>query len=202
LPRKPRRKKKSVIPKKKAFLAAFKICASLTQAAAAIGRDKSCHYDWLAKDAKYAASFEAAKLEAAQSLEDEAVYRSRVGVYEPNVYQGQFVYPREQYVVTPGVAAVEAVDWKEPGGAVAAVDAVAEVLGWRDVPGAMPLGTWKKSDGLLMFLLRGFMPVKYRQQGSLEVSGVGGGPIEIGIVERLNAARNRLAAQKVELKPE
>jgi hypothetical protein len=192
LPRKPKTKPKSTraLNKKPAFLAAFRVCASLTEAAAAVGIDRGQHYDWLRKDAKYAAAFDAAKVEAGQSLEDEAVSRARVGVYEPNIFKGQFVYPREEYVIEEAQPAREAVF------GVDAQPAVPAVTAWRDVPGAPPLGVWKKSDGLMMFLLRGFMPQKYRQQGSLELSGPGGGPIEIGVVERLNAARNRLAALK------
>jgi hypothetical protein len=173
---KPKKKQKRAVNKKPAFLKAFRICASLTEAAAAIGIDRGQHYDWLAKDPKYAAAFELAKLEAAQSLEDEAVSRARRGVYEPLVYQGNFTYPKEQYEVEPAV------------------------LAWREVPGAPPIGVWRKSDGLLMFLLRGFLPQKYRQQGSMEITGANGGPIEMSIVDRLNAARNRLAKNAPEQK--
>jgi hypothetical protein len=188
--KKPKRKQRRALNKKPAFLAAFKVCASLTEAAAAIGIDRGQHYEWLRKDAKYAAAFEAAKEAAAQSLEDEAVTRARVGVYEPNVYQGKFVYPREEYEIEP---AKPAADWKDDGGERPETPAV---MGWRDVPGAPPIGVWKKSDGLMMFLLRGFLPGKYRQQASVELTGAGGGPVELSIVERLNAARNRLAAAK------
>jgi hypothetical protein len=52
-----------------------------------------------------------------------------------------------------------------------------------------PLFIRKYSDALMMFLLKGFKPEKYRERGSVELTGAGGGPIEI--VERLNAARKR-----------
>lgn len=45
------------------------------------------------------------------------------------------------------------------------------------------------SDGLVPTLLRGFKPEKYRERITAELTGPGGGPIEI--VERLNAARKR-----------
>lgn len=51
------------------------------------------------------------------------------------------------------------------------------------------------SDGLMMFLLRGMKPKKYRTN-SIELSGPDGAPIEMSIVGRLNAARDRLAALK------
>jgi hypothetical protein len=47
------------------------------------------------------------------------------------------------------------------------------------------------SDALLMFLLKGWRPERYRDR--LEHSGPDGGPIEVELVDRLNAARNRLA---------
>ena len=43
-----------------------------------------------------------------------------------------------------------------------------------------PTGVMREySDGLLMFLLRGFAPEKYRDRGSVEVSGPAGGPIAV-----------------------
>ncbi len=51
------------------------------------------------------------------------------------------------------------------------------------------------SDGLMMFLLRGLMPMKYRPAASIEVTGPGGGPLEI--VERLNAARKRIEPKAI-----
>ena len=43
-----------------------------------------------------------------------------------------------------------------------------------------PVGTKRVySDGLMQFLLRGFMPHKYRQNVSAEISGPGGGPIPL-----------------------
>jgi hypothetical protein len=43
-----------------------------------------------------------------------------------------------------------------------------------------PTGVMREySDALLMFLLRGFTPEKYRDRGSVEVSGPAGGPIAV-----------------------
>jgi hypothetical protein len=148
-PKKPKTKPKQrrAVNKKPAFLAAYRLTASLTEAAKAIPQDRTQHYNWLANDAKYAAAFELAKIEAAELLEDECVRRALVGVLKPVFYQGQ------------------------------------------------PCGAERVfSDGLAMFLLRGMKPAKYRQQTAVELTGAAGGPVELSIVERLNAARNRLAA--------
>ena len=45
---------------------------------------------------------------------------------------------------------------------------------------------------LLMFLLRGWRPDRYRER--TELTGPDGGPIEVDIVDRLKAARKRLAS--------
>ncbi len=119
------------IDQKTAFLEAFRVTASLTEAAKAVGLNRSAHYSWLAKDAKYPARFEAAKIDAAAGLEDEAIRRAREGVLEPIFYQGVACGAKRVY-----------------------------------------------SDGLLQFLLRGFMPAKYKQNGSLELTGANGGPID------------------------
>ena len=78
------------------------------------------------EDAAYLALFKQAQTEAAQSLEDEASYRAMVGVFEPNVYQGRWLYPQEEYEIAPSSR-------YEPA-----------VMGWRDLPVSKPLGLWKK----------------------------------------------------------
>lgn len=129
LPKKSNRPQTRKVAKKPAFLAAFVLTASLTDAAKACGLDRSNHYDWLRSDPAYAEAFEAARAEAAQSLEDEAVRRAREGVLKPVFYQGRRCGTERVY-----------------------------------------------SDGLMQFLLRGFMPAKYRNV--TEIQGRDGGPIE------------------------
>jgi hypothetical protein len=162
-----------------AFLAAYSECVSIKAAAKAVGVNRQRHYKWLQASPDYCRKFEETKMLAAQALEDEAVERAIVGVFEPNVYQGRFCYPREQIEVEPAV--------RDRAGRIV-TPAKTE---WRDVPGAPPLGIWKKSDYLLAMLLRGAMPEKYGFRGAVELSGAGGGAIEV--VQRLQAARARLA---------
>jgi hypothetical protein len=174
--------------KKPAFLTAYAACGSIKDAARAARIDRGQHYDWLKTDAAYAENFHAARVWAGDALEDEAVERAIKGVFEPNVFQGRFVYPQEEYVVKPAVT--------DKRGHVIEP----EVRAWRDVPGAMPLGIWKKSDSLLIRLLCSFLPEKYGWRGAVEVTGAAGGPIEL--VERLNRARSRAAAlHAVEIRP-
>jgi hypothetical protein len=191
---KKKRPQKRLLNKRRAFLAAFKITADLTASAAAVGINRGQHYTWLAEtNGKYAADFAAAEIEATQSLYDSAVNRAMVGIREPLVYQGQFSFPQEEYIIRPAAAAVEAVaalDWKEEGGpraAVEAVAAIAEIRGWRNIPGAPPLGVYKRSEMLHLALLRARLSAF--RTAAVEVTGANGGPLEI--VERLNAARDR-----------
>lgn len=146
------------ISKQTAFLAAFRITASITAAAAACKIERQLHYRWLAEP-EYVTAFAQAKEEAAQTLEDEAVRRAKEGVEEPVIWKGEFCYERDS-------------------------------RGRRRLK--KPLFVRKHSDALMIFLLKGFRPDKYRESFKAELSGPNGGPVEI--VERLNAARKRMGA--------
>jgi hypothetical protein len=168
------------ISRQSAFLAAYAECGSITAAAKASRVNRRRHYKWLQNDSAYRDRFtKEVRPQAHQALEDEATERAMVGVFEPNVYQGRYVYPQEEVVIEPAV--------RDRAGRVV-TPAKTE---WRDVPGAPPLGRWKKSDYLLGMMLRGAMPEKYGFRRAVELTGTGGGAIEV--VERLQAARRRAA---------
>jgi len=144
--------------------------------------DRQQHYHWMARSADYAAEFHRLQQIVVDKLEDEMRRRALQGVFEPNVFQGRFVYPQEEVEIEPAV-----------------LDRKGRVIQparteWRDKEGARPLGIWRKSDRLLMFWLRAWKPERYRTNAALELTGPDGGPIEI--VERLNAGRARIAALK------
>jgi hypothetical protein len=161
--------------KQRAFLKVFAETASVTDAARAARIHRTQHYRWLEVSREYAAEFQKIVQVAAGAVEDEIVRRAMKGVFEPNVFQGRFVYPQQEYVVKEAVIG--------PRGAIREP----EVRGWRDKPGAKPLGIYRKSDSLIALLARAWLPHKYRPQ--LELSGPEGGPLEI--VERLHAGRER-----------
>src|SRR5579862_7951822 len=125
--------------KARAFLAAYGACANITKAAEAAGIERTIHYRWLKQSPAYAKDFALAHEQAGQTLEDEAVERATVGVFEPTIYQGEFTYPW-----------IERVD-PETG----------EVITERS---QVPVGVYKKSDNLLQMLLKGFKPDKYSQR--------------------------------------
>lgn len=91
-PVKKRLTQKRGLSKKDAFLAAYKLTASITHAAASAHIERGLHYRWLKDDPAYATAFSAAQDEAAQALEDEAVRRAHLGIEEPVIYQGLLQY--------------------------------------------------------------------------------------------------------------
>lgn len=183
---KPKKPQTRLVDKKDAFLAAFVATANLTEAAAAVGIDRGQHYDWLRTDPRYAQAFEDIKPQVAQTLKDSAVDRALKGVFVPLVYQGKFQYPQEQYEISP---AVPAGDWKDEN----PTEAKAAGMGWRDVPGAPPLGLWVRSESLHLALLRAHCP-EFRANGTLELTGKDGGPIPIEEKRLANLTNEELAA--------
>lgn len=71
-----------------AFLAAYRLTASVTEAAAAAKIDRRLHYRWMKTSDVYRQRFEQARIEAADHLEDIAIARVRDGTLEPVFYQG------------------------------------------------------------------------------------------------------------------
>ena len=80
-----------------AFLAEYKLSATITHAAeiALIARQR--HYKWLDKDPTYAKAFEEAKIAATDSLVAEARRRATQGVNEPVYYKGEVVGTIRKY---------------------------------------------------------------------------------------------------------
>lgn len=135
-------------PKQLAFLAAYALTGNISRAAQSAQIDRTNHYDWLG-DPAYAQRFEEAKREAAELLEAEARRRAVEGIEEPVIYQGE---------LCPEVAT-------DPE------------TGERRLTGK-PLTVRKYSDTLLIFLLKGAMPDKYRENAKVEHSGANGGPVQ------------------------
>jgi hypothetical protein len=73
--------------RQKAFLAAYVRTGSITRAAQAVKMERVRHYQWLKEDAAYAKEFEAARTQAGELLEAEAIRRAMHG-YEVPVFQG------------------------------------------------------------------------------------------------------------------
>ena len=117
-------------PKKRAaFLAELAARGNVSDAAAAAGVPRQTVYDWRAADPAFAAAWDAALDQAADTMEREAFRRAVEGVEEP-------VYGR--------VA-------KDSDGEIGRIT--------------------KYSDTLLIFLLKGARPEKYRERQQVEHTG-------------------------------
>lgn len=159
MPKTPLKSKRSLPNSKQAaFLAAYAKTGNITQAAKLAKVDRSDHYGWLKSEA-YERKFADAHEEACELLEVEARRRAVEGVKKPVIYQGEICY---QKVWNP-----ETKEWHVRN---------------------TPLTIREYSDTLLIFLMKGAMPDKYRENIKTEISG------ELTVVvERLAAARQRLA---------
>jgi hypothetical protein len=136
----------------KAFLSALAVNGNVTSAAKAARVNRQAVYRVRDEDEAFAALWEEALAQAGDSLEEEAIRRARDGVNEPVIYQGELC----------GL-------WVDEHGT--RVDA--------GTPGAsfLPLTVKKYSDTLLIFLLKGHKPDKFRENFTHEHSGPGGGSI-------------------------
>jgi hypothetical protein len=156
--------------KRRAFLAALTISAgNLSAAAAAAGVRRKSHYDWL-KDEDYRREFEQAQLEAAQTLEDEAIRRAVEGVERPLVHRGRIV--QVPVLDAEGKPIYEDEPLLNDDGTVALTSRGQPKM--QRVVKMQPLMEREYSDSLMQTLLRGAMPHKY---GRHELTGPGGGAI-------------------------
>lgn len=121
-----------------AFLAALAETGVVRDACEAAGIGRRTAYHLRERDPEFAAKWDEALEDAADLLETEAVRRARHGVKKPVVYKGQLCGT-----------------WVDRDGNV--VDQTA--------PGArmVPLAVTEYSDTLLIFLLKGIRPGKYRE---------------------------------------
>lgn len=147
------REAKATARRRRAFLDAFRLCGNVSEAAAAAKVNRSTHYEWM-NDRAYAAAFEHAQAEAADLLVAEARRRAVNGVEEPVIHQGQLM---GAYVNEKG----ETVSSTTPGARL------------------IPLTVTKKSDVLLMFLIKGALPGVYRDNVKVEQTVSGGVAIDV-----------------------
>lgn len=70
-------------PKKRAFLATFRLTGNVTIACQEVGVHRSTIYDWREQDPAFVLAMEQARVEASDLLEEEARRRAVVGTEEP-----------------------------------------------------------------------------------------------------------------------
>jgi hypothetical protein len=86
--RKPTNDARTPRERQKAFLDAYSVTFSVARAAELAKIERTDHYRWMRKDAKYAKAFERRKETAGQYLETEAITRAGEGWDELVYYQG------------------------------------------------------------------------------------------------------------------
>jgi hypothetical protein len=90
------------------FLAAFAACGSVVRASRWAKTRRQTHYFWLATDPSYPARFRQAEMQAARTLEDEAVRRAHEGLRKPVWYKGKIVGYETEYSDTLLLAVLRA----------------------------------------------------------------------------------------------
>ena len=166
------------------FLTALAQTGVLRAAAAHAGVSTTAVYNRRKTDDDFAAAYEQAIEDSIDLLDHEARHRALHGVEEPVVYQGQLtpVFERDEQgdIVTSPVSGAP-VQARNPDGTPK----------WLTVT--------KKSDSLLMFVLKGNRRRIYGDK--TEVTGDAGGPIQIDEVKKASriAALLALAATRKDL---
>jgi hypothetical protein len=141
--------------KKAAFLRAFEKNPSITRSALLAGIDRTTHYEWLAKDAKYKAEFEIRLEMATGAARDELVSLGRIGVFVPNIYRGRFRYEKRIRFLCELADGTQAFQDELPNGAKVTSSRMVTVRDGKIV------GRYRRSARALMMALAMMMPEKY-----------------------------------------
>lgn len=151
------------------FLAAYAVAGSILHASRAAKGGKRQHYVWLETSEEYRDAFASAQEDAILALEDEARRRAMEGLLRPKFHNGHMVMlPNSQ-------------DKDEDGNLI---------------PGtSKPYMERAYSDTLLIFLLKGLMPQRYRDNVNLSGTLDGGASLAHEIrqcILKNKSASNRL----------
>lgn len=125
-------------PKKRAMLLAFEETGAIGRAAKAAGVHRSVHSLWMKNDSLYAEAFAEATEQAGENLETEARQRAIKGLAKLRLHNGEIVMVRRKFI-DPDCPESE----KES---------------------MVPFVEHEVSDTLLIFLLKGAMPHKYKER--------------------------------------
>jgi hypothetical protein len=144
--------------RQRAFLSAYARVGTVAVAARTARVGRASHYVWL-KDATYQVAFTETEEVAVQYLEDEARRRAMEGIQEPVIYQGALCFEPLRDLKTGEIK--------------------------RDRKGqpllsTTPLTIPRKSDNLLMFLLKALRPEVYREH--VKVAAAASAPPRIKVV--------------------
>lgn len=163
--------------KKELFLNTLAEDGNASRAILVSGWDRREVYKQRQKDPDFAEAWEEALAAAADRLEAEALRRAAGGVAKPLYHQGQPVYLYRTIVDENNVPQRDE-DGRE----------LREVV--RDDKGQpVQAVEYTYSDSLMALMLRGAKPEKYREKSAVELTGAGGGPLEVTPVSETERAR-------------
>jgi hypothetical protein len=152
----------SLSAKQRAFLAAYERTGVVKAAAKAAKIAYKSHYNWL-PDPEYKTAFAEAEEVAIELLEAEAHRRAMYGVQEPVIYQGKLCF---EPLRDPKTGQVK----RDRKG--------------RPLLSTTPLTIPRKSDNLLMFLLKALAPEKYRDNVKVQRATAASAPPRVEVVFR------------------
>jgi len=159
------------------FLEALAEDGNVTRAAMVSGYDRRSVYRKRQGDRTFAEAWDDAVDSAGDLLEAEARRRALSGVTKPLYHQGQPVY-LYRTIVDENNEPQRDEDGRE----------LREVV--RDANGQpVQAVEYTYSDTLMTLLLKGAKPEKYREKANLELTGAGGGPLELSAVSDTERAR-------------
>jgi hypothetical protein len=165
--RAPKRRPRPLVDKREAFLAAFRLTCSLTEAAEIADCNRSSHYAWM-NEPEYKKAFEAIVPAAGDQIQDDMVQWARKGVFEPAIYMGQFCYEKRQRVMCKMADGTTAFEDELPKKHQPIIDRKTVVT--KDGP---QIGVWKRDAGLLAKLATAWIPAmgnRLKLDGKIEIT--------------------------------
>ena len=141
--------------RQKAFLRSFATSADVAESARIAGIDRTTHYDWLRKDKKYRAAYDAVFLGRIDDLKDMLYSLGVTGYFKPLFYKGKPCFAERTRTLCQLADGTTAFEDELPKGArVTAREKVTTHDG-------EPLGVQKRDPRALRMLAALWMPEKY-----------------------------------------
>lgn len=155
-------RQKATSKKRRAFLAAYAVTGNISTACDAAQVDRGTHYKWLENE-DYKVQFYDAQMKSAESLEAEARRRAQAGVHRLKFHQGNPIM-----VPCPSGDWECAIGHRGPRGERSEVGWECPLCETPQQPVMVPYVEHEYSDTLLIFLLKGVLPEKYRERAEIK----------------------------------
>lgn len=160
-----------------AFFAAYAVCGEVSTAAKAAGLDRNQVYLKAKADPAVAQRFADAKAEFADSLKAEALRRAREGTRKLLFHQGAPVY-LTRFKLDENGRPERSEDGKP-------------IVEYQVDENGRPIQAYESafSDRLLLAMLAANAPDEYATKSNVQLTGAGGGPVQVDVPEKEIARR-------------